>query len=213
MAKNDELTEKQVNKKAKARYWVGVCYEENMVDGWEEKIGDILELPYAYCRHNADKDALSEHRKDHVHIILVFPNTTTYNHAYNAFMKLSAPGKKCIPYCESINSIRSKYEYLIHNTETAKKQGKYQYAVSDRKTGNNFDIGAYEQLSQAEKDEILKNICDLIYSREIINCADLYSISMDELGPSCFDVFKTHSGFLERLTKGIYMKQLIRSRH
>lgn len=40
----------------KARYWVGVLYPENMIMDWEVSIGDILQLPFAYCLHNADQD-------------------------------------------------------------------------------------------------------------------------------------------------------------
>lgn len=32
----------------------------------------------AYCEHVADVDGKGEHRKDHVHVIIVFGNTTTY---------------------------------------------------------------------------------------------------------------------------------------
>ena len=74
----------------KARFWCGVLYPENMVDNWEEEIGDILQLPYAYCLHNQDNDIKSEHRKDHVHIIVAFTNTTTYKHAMTVFSQLSA---------------------------------------------------------------------------------------------------------------------------
>ena len=38
----------------------------------------------------------SEHRKDHVHLIVAFPNTTTYKHALNVMDLLSAEGKKAI---------------------------------------------------------------------------------------------------------------------
>lgn len=200
------MSEKNINRRAKARYWVGVCYPENMVDDWEIRIGDIVELPFAYCKHTVDIDSMSEHRKDHVHIILVFPNTTTYNHAYNAFNKLAVKGKKCLPWCEPVINIRSKYEYLIHNTETAKKQGKYLYQPIDRITGNNFDIGNYEQLSQADKDKMLRDICDYIFDHKITNFADLYMLTMSDLGTEYFEIIKTYSGFLERLTKGIFLK-------
>ena len=58
----------------KSRYWQAVCWLENMVDGWQDSIGDLLQLPYAYCIHDMDTDSMSEHRKNHVHIIIVFPN-------------------------------------------------------------------------------------------------------------------------------------------
>ena len=40
----------------KNRYWSGIAYPENMIDTWQDDIGDIVQLPYAYCIH--DKDLL-----------------------------------------------------------------------------------------------------------------------------------------------------------
>ena len=134
----------------KARFWCGVLYPENMVDNWEEEIGDILQLPYAYCLHNQDNDLKSEHRKDHVHVIVAFPNTTTYKHAMTVFGQLSATGKTALNTIQAVINIRNMYDYLIHDTETCKKKGKELYDKSLRITGNNFDIGSYEQLGVAE---------------------------------------------------------------
>lgn len=69
----------------KARFWTGVLYPENMREDWEITIGDVVQYPYAYCKHTRDKDSKSEHRKDHVHLLLAFPNTTTYQHALSVF--------------------------------------------------------------------------------------------------------------------------------
>ena len=99
---------------------------------------------------------LPPHRcgKDHVHLIVAFPNTTTYKHALNVMDLLSAEGKKAINKCEAVVGIRNVYDYLIHDTEDCRKKGKEQYDPSERITGNNFDIGAYEQLGTAEKNEM-----------------------------------------------------------
>lgn len=86
----------------KARFWTGVLYPENMREDWKEVIGDTLQYPYAYCQHSQDKDSKSEHRKDHVHLIVAFPNTTTYKHALNVMDLLSAEGKKAINKCEAV---------------------------------------------------------------------------------------------------------------
>ena len=59
----------------KARYWAGICYPENMVEDWKECIGELLQVPYCYCQHNKDVTTEKEERKDHVHIIITFPNS------------------------------------------------------------------------------------------------------------------------------------------
>ena len=156
----------------KARFWVGVLYPENMREDWQENIGDIVQLPYAYCCHTQDKDSKSEHRKDHTHLILSFPNTTTYKHAMSVFNQLSAEGKTAINKCEAIINIRNMYDYLIHDTETCRKQKKELYSKEDRITGNNFDIGAYEQLGVAEKNDMCKELCTAILDNGFTNFTD-----------------------------------------
>jgi len=191
----------------KARFWWAVLYPENMISDWEECLGDILQYPYAYCKHTADRDSKSEHRKDHVHIMLVFPNTTTYNHAKKVFDLLSAEGKQALNTCQAVVGIRNAYDYLIHDTETCKKQGKEKYSPEERVTGNNFDIGAYEQLGVAEKNEMCKELCNAIIDNGFTNFADFYIYVISTYEDSnYFEVLKTYSGLLERLTRGNYQK-------
>ena len=193
-----------VNKKN--RYWVGVLYLENMVDNWQIEIGDILEVPYAYCVHDSDFDSSSEHRKSHMHLIIVFSNTTTYNHAMTVFNKLSKPGFSAINTCMGVINIRNKYDYLIHDTETCKKQGKHLYDKSCRKIGNNFDIGAYEQVGLAERNAMCKELCDIIYVNKFVNFGDFYIYVVSNYDSIYFDILKSYSGLFERLTKSNFQK-------
>lgn len=190
----------------KARYWTAVLYPENMRADWKEEIGDILELPYAYCVHDKDLDKEKEHRKEHLHLVVAFTNTTTEAHALKLVNKLSAEGKVACPGIQSVGNIRHTYEYLIHNTETAKKQGKYQYKPAERITGNNFDIGSYEQLSTTEKNAMAKELCDLIIDREITNFVDFYLFVTNNYDLEYFDIVKSYSSFFERLTRGNFLK-------
>lgn len=193
----------------KARYWSGVLYPENMIENWEVEIGDIVQVPYAYCIHDADKTGKKEERKVHVHLILVFPNTTTFNHALKVFNLLSKEGFKAINTCQAVVSIRGAYDYLIHDTDAAKKANKKLYDPSCRKTGNNFDIGAYEQLGVAEKNELCQLLCNIIIAEEFTNFTDFYTYCMINLFPensNYFEVIKSYSGLFERLTKGNFQK-------
>ena len=135
----------------KTKYWCAVLYPENMREGWETDIGDIVQIPFAYCIHDEDLDSNDEERKKHVHLILVFTNTTTKNHAYSVFSELFAPGRVACNTIKAIINIRNMYDYLIHDTDTCRKKGKKLYSSDCRITGNNFDIGAFEQLSITEK--------------------------------------------------------------
>ena len=191
----------------KARFWTGVLYPENMREDWEVSIGDIVQHPYAYCKHTKDKDTKSEHRKDHVHIILAFPNTTTYKHAMSVFSLLSAEGKKALNTCEAVIGIRNVYDYLIHDTETCRKQGKEQYEPSERITGNNFDIGAYEQLGTAEKNEMFLEMGQAIREYGFTNYMDFYEFVVDTYEDiNYIEVMRCYSGHFERMTRGNYQR-------
>lgn len=193
----------------KSRYWVGVLYNENMVDNWQTDLGDILQLPFCYCVH--DKDTLadgSEERKIHTHLIIVFNNTTTYNHAFNIFNKLSADGKNALNKIESIVSIRSMYDYLIHNTETCRKKGKFLYSKNERISGNNFDIGNFEQLTTTDRNIIVRELCDFIVQNNVVNFADFYILCTEQFQDSSyFEILRTYSGLFERLTRANYQKE------
>lgn len=201
----DNIAESESKSKGngnKNRYWVGVLYPENMRPDWQDEIGDLVQLPYSYCIHNADQDSQSQHRKDHVHLILVFSNTTTYKHALEVYQKLSADGKRACNTVEPVVNIRHMYEYLIHNTENCRKKGKELYPAEARISGNNFDIGAFEQIGVAEKRAMCRELCQALMEHGFTNFADFYMFVMTEFDDSYFELLQTYSGLFERLTKG-----------
>jgi len=193
-----------------AKYWSGVCYPENMISDWEIKIGDLLQVPYAYALHNLDHDSKSEHRKDHVHVILAFSNTTTQKHALSVFNLLSNSDSYCCSTCQAVISIRHVYDYLIHDTDSCRKLGKELYPVDRRITGNGFDIGSYEQISLAEKDSIAIELANIIMKQGFTNFMDfyIYVMSLHKDDTKYFEILKTHSGFFERLSRGNYQKSI-----
>ena len=186
----------------KAKYWTAVLYPECMVEDWISKIDDLLQIPYEYCIHDKDNDLEHDERKTHVHVVIAFPNTTTYKHALSVFQRL----QDNIQYCEQVLNIRYIHNYLIHNTESAKKNNKYQYDPIDRISGNGFDIGCYEQLSITEKNNMCKELCDFIIDNCISNFTDFYISSCEKFGIEYFEVVRSYSGLLERLCKGNYLK-------
>ena len=185
MAKEEE----KAPKIAKARYWWAVLYQENMRPDWRETIDDLLQLPYAYCEHTADKDSKSEHRKDHVHIIVAKSNTTSYKHIMEVF------------------NLRHCYDYLIHDTDSCRKQGKEQYDPSRRVTGNNFDIGAYEQISSAQKQEMLKELVGYIIANGFTTINDFTVAAMNDFDGCYWEIIVGYNGTLERYCRGNYLKR------
>lgn len=185
----------------KARYWWSVLYPDSMTEDWQNRISDEIQLPYAYCIHNADIDSAGENRKEHVHLILAFTNTTTYKHALEVFNLL---GK--VNNCKAIIDIRSAYNYLIHDTEACRNAQKHTYEPFERICGNGFDIGAYEQIGIAEKQEMLFELKNFIIDNEIINMTDFLVAVDKNFSKSYWQIIVANSAFLERIIKGNYFK-------
>ena len=192
----------------KRKYWSVVLYPENMVDDWQDSIGDRLQVPYCYAIHDQDVDSESGQRKVHVHLILAFSNTTTYNNACSVLSSLNKEGCKAFNTVKPVFKIRSMYEYLIHNTEDCRKKKKFQYTPDDRICGNLFDIGLFEQVSVEDKKIILRELADLIVNNCYTNFSDFYIEVLSRNDDFIyFDVATSYSGFLERLCKGNYLQQ------
>lgn len=194
---------------AKARYWCAVLYPENMINNWEIKIGDLIEFPYAYCIHDKDVDKEGEVRKTHMHIIIAYSNTTTQGSVMKLLEKLNAPGKNAFNAIQQVNNVRHMYNYLIHDTETCKKRKKHLYSKIERITGNNFDIGDYEQISTADKRRMLKEICDIVIKQELTNLAEAYIYITENYDDAYFDVLASYSGMIARVTKGVFLRKHI----
>lgn len=194
----------------KSRYWVAVLYPQNMIEDWESSIGDTVQVPYAYCIHNKDEDTEGKHRDDHVHLLLAFPNTTTYNHALSVFKEL---GEKACNTCKRVISVRKMYDYLIHDTEDCRKKKKHLYDADERITGNNFDIGAYEQLNKEDKDSILKELISFCLNEEISNMADFWVLFMQRYGDdtATFEVATERNSILRSVTVGVYQKKRLQA--
>lgn len=192
-------------KEGNAKYFTGSLYPENMPTDWEDNISNILQLPACYCIHNKDTNNDKQGRKTHVHLIVAFRNTTTKNHALNIFNRLSLEGLKCCPFVESVIDIQHIYNYLIHDTDDARKKGKFQYDPSERICVNGFDIGLYVQQTASEKEDLLCDIEKLAFEPQFMNFKRLAMYVRDNMSKDHMRVTREYSGYLERITKGNYL--------
>lgn len=190
----------------KARYWSAILYPENMIDNWEDEICKLLQLPFVYCIHNADCTTKKEARKLHVHLVIVFPNTTTKKYALSVFNKLSKEDSICCPVCENVHSIRYMYDYLIHDTDDCRKKHKHLYSASERISGNGFDIGSYEQISVQDKLKMSMELADIIVKEGFQEYLSFYMYVVSNFDFEYFEIIKSNSGFFERLCKGNYLR-------
>lgn len=190
----------------KARYWEAVLWTENLIDDWQVDIDDILQVPFAYCIHDKDVKEDGSPRNSHVHIILAFSNTTTYNHALNIFKLL---GEKAVNTCQACRDIKSCYDYLIHDTKACEKKKKHKYEPDERIEGNNFDIGMFEQISMQEKKEMLLELRNYILTEGFTNIVDFTFATMMDAKFNRFeyqDVLVTNTSKLDKYCAGNYKK-------
>ncbi len=192
----------------KSRYWSVVMYPEHFPEDWQNKIEDILQVSFAYCVHDKDLvKEVEEERKVHIHILLAFGNTTTLNSVHQLLSELYTDGcklpKASVKRCMNVQNM---YNYLIHDTEKAKKDGKYQYSKNERVCCNDFDIGKYVSLSLEEKTDMAKELADFLICENITNFADFYLSVCENFDSSYFEIIKNYSGLYDRLCKGVYLK-------
>lgn len=199
----------------KNRYWMGVLYPENMREDWKEEIAEILQRPFCYCIH--DKDANSplskdEHdRKAHVHLWVVWGGPTTGKNAAKLFDRLSAPGKSCMRAgheIESVQNPKKAYEYLIHEDERSIKDGKHRYDISERISGNNFDIGSYIVLSESEIKQMRGELISFCIQEKVSNFADLIILVRENYDDKYEDIICKYQAVFNSITKGNYLKSV-----
>lgn len=191
----------------KAKYWTAILYPESMSSDWRDTISDVLQIPFAYCIHDKDKDGHNGDRKTHVHIVLAFPNTTTYNHVLSLIQDI-------MPSCSTVKkviNIRYIFDYLIHDTESCRKKCKYLYDKNERILCNCFDIGAYEQRSLEDKRDDAKLLKKYIIDHKIENTFELDmalsedSSIDDDLRERFEDALIGYSGYINNVCKGVYL--------
>ena len=190
-----------------AKYWTGLLYPENMIPNWRDKIDDCLEYPFCYIVH--DKDLLSEdneeERKVHVHVIVAWPNNTTRKAVCKKLNSLSLAGKKCSPdnrlSPQPIGNVERMYKYIIHDQSIRSAKGKHEYSKEERIEGNNFDIGNYIQISEAERKAIRQALFIDCVNMRFTNYAKFAEYALG-LGDIYFDVMVANGTFFDRVVKG-----------
>lgn len=191
----------------KTKLWEGILFPENMKENWQDEIDDVLQVPFAYAIHDADRDTKSKHRKTHVHCIVVWSGPTTLKAVINVFNRLSADGKRCCSTAEPVNNIRHAYDYLIHDTASCRKKGKELYPEEARVTGNCFDIGQLEQHSTKDKQDALYELLGFIIAEGFENIVDFTVRALEEFPDSLYlEVIVGYNAILERYCRANYLK-------
>lgn len=172
-----------MEKNVKKKYWAFVLYLESAPANWKE----ILQLrgipvcisPY----HDKDVNPDGTPKKPHYHIILCFPNTTTYNNVKSITDSLNQP----IPI--SLDAVNGYYRYLTHKDNPEK----YQYSSEDIETLNGFSIDDFVELTYTQVKTICIYLQQLIIDNNILEYSDLLDYLLTNELYTELDVASNHT--------------------
>lgn len=211
----------------KYRYAEVIFYPQNMVDNWQEIIDDVLQVPFCYAIHDKDREEDGSLKLLHGHLLLCWNNTVALDHFVKWVNRLSDPNKfydrtfidvdsgeentiscpvKAASTAQPIINWERAYNYLIHDTESAKRDGKFLYPQSIRISGNNFDISRLKHIDEAVKLDLLIEISDYIDTHNIMDFITLKRNFLDKMGRDYIALASSKSGYLDRLMAGNYKK-------
>lgn len=100
---------------------------------------------YAYAYHDKDVREDGTLKEPHIHLLIVTYCTCTLSAVRRWFYGFVKDGKDVTTTAQKMTDEYEMYEYLIHNTLSAKAAGKYQYDKSIRVTNDPIYWQAYEQ--------------------------------------------------------------------
>lgn len=143
--------------KTSGLWWSFVAYPESVPEGWIEKL-EHSGLAFAISPlHDKDKwlhDSpkcvnpetgeiipkgarykAGDKKKAHWHGIIIASSSTSFKEMNNLIRSITNG-----PYIQKCRSIKLAYDYFTHETDNAKKEGKYRYDRDEIITGNNFHI-------------------------------------------------------------------------
>lgn len=180
------------NTNAKSRTWAMIFYPESLPNDWEQ-IVESWGHPVAISPlHNADIYEDGEHKgepkKAHYHVILRYPNVTTFNKIKQYTDSLNQP----IP--QVCDSIKYAYEYFTHKNAPSK----HQYTDEDIKVINGFAIRDYVTETRSEKGGLRANVINLVNETECKEFCDLIDLLIENGAFDLLDYVESNTYFVDK---------------
>lgn len=145
---------------------------------------------YAYITHDKDSNEFGEFKEKHIHLLISIINALNLDTIRNWFKGFEDEnGQQINTLAQPMHDICGAYEYLTHETEQAREQGKYVYPKDDIK-GNNLSY--FQDSSKQDIDNLTLAIDDL-----------LNGIPLDEVRKKYGRDFIMHYGHIKLLFNDI----------
>lgn len=142
--------------KIRSNWWSGTCYHKQQLD---EIISSTDINRYAYILHNKDKQPNSDElKKPHYHFLVHFEQPQR-----GSWFKAFATDDMGLVFVQRCSIPKSAYDYLIHDTPSCRKDGKYLYDPAERtSTIETFDTPEKEEDENAELYSDLLDLLNII---------------------------------------------------
>lgn len=145
---------------------------------------------YAYITHDKDKNEFGELKEKHIHLLICLVNNTTVDAIRNWFKGFTdEKGMPINTLAQPMHDISGSYDYLTHDTEQAREEGKYIYPPDEIK-GLNLDF--FKDTNKQDIDNLTLAIDDL-----------LNGIPLDEVRKRYGRDFIMHYGHIKMLFNDI----------
>lgn len=186
----------------KGRTWTMVLYPESLPTDWEEIIsswGHPCEISPLHDQDVEDRDdpkrgvKKGDLKKPHYHMILRYPNTTTWSKIKKYVDELNQPAPLV---CDNI---KSAHDYLTHANATTK----HQYKDEDIKIINDFNISDYVQKTPSEAKSIRAETIKTIRANELFSFCDVVDFFMSSEDWASLDYVEANSYFISSYIRSL----------
>lgn len=147
--------------------------------------------------HNRDIDrGKTEPKKAHWHVMALYEEPVLNSSAFLTFARaLEGPnGPEAVKTIKEIKSLNGLYEYLTHNTDKARADGKAQYDPKDILTFNGFEELYEQKLNEGKLVPVKDAVIDLILDKRFMSVAEMlvYVRDHEDESPVTYQEVKDH---------------------
>lgn len=187
MSNNTKSNASETNgTKEKKRFHTFLLYPESLPDDWKEILSDFklkMAISPLHDKDEVDEKNLTDEQKElikkgekvykkpHYHVLYVSKNPVTTDAVRKRLQR--ALGKDSVNLVQVVDSVIGMYEYLTHESKSAKKAGKHVYDSKDIMLLNDFRIEDFQSLSPEESKAISVRLVDIIVDNDIMNMREL----------------------------------------
>lgn len=197
--------------KQKARYFAFILYTESIPKDWLIKL-EMLDISMSVSPiHDKDKNTDGTLKKPHYHIMYVAKNPVTTEAVRNRIKRTL--GNDSISYVEIIDGMKNYYDYLTHESKDAIAKKKQIYDKKNIVHINGFDIDRYVTLDDAQKNEILDLVVELIFRFKIENLFDFWEFYYEKKEHyglpnkrEMNSIVRANTGYLRLNFDGVYQR-------